>query len=72
MLVPLPLHLQPIWICVFFEPNIFHVMEAIPTNNTEGDQENVCSLIGQHSYSIEILLPSCIPKTALLVNISDI
>ena len=49
------------------EPNFFHIVKAGSVDNTDGDQENVCSVIGQHSYPVEILLSSGIPKTALMV-----
>ena len=55
------------------EPKIFHVSKAVSANNTEGDQENVCFIIGQHSYPIKILLARGVPKTALgVINISQL
>ena len=50
-------------------PKIFHISEAGSIDNTEGDQENVCFFIGQHSYPVKIVLPSGVPKTALLVSL---
>ena len=47
-----------------FEPKIFHISKADSAHNTEGDQENVCFVIGQHSYPVKILLSSSVPKTA--------
>ena len=47
------------------EPKISNIAKTGSVDHTEGDQENVCSVIGQHSYPVKVLLSSCVPKTAL-------
>ena len=46
------------------EPEIFHVSEAVPVDDTEADQEDVCSVIGQNPDLVKVLLSSCVPQTA--------
>ena len=46
------------------DPEIIDVSKAGPVHHTEGDQENICSVVGQHPYPVKILLSSSVPKTA--------
>ena len=45
------------------DPEIIDVSKAGSVNNTEGDQENICPVVGQHPDPVKILLPSSVPKT---------